>query len=146
MPVYSSMAILIICYIIWVMHWWLHLTPSPMNNTHKYSIINLLFYRVHNTSYIKVKSDVPMHNYVSTKPWRHTRMGEWRYRSTILHLGIRWRWVSFTLLPLYSRRKSPSTHCIGCWVGPKVGMDTVRNRTLAVQPVVISTELSQLLE
>jgi hypothetical protein len=29
-------------------------------------------------------------------------MGEWRYSSTILGLGTRWRWVvSFTLMPLY---------------------------------------------
>jgi hypothetical protein len=38
--------------------------------------------------------------------WRHT--GEWGYSSTILDLGTRWRWlVSFTLLPLYPRGKSP---------------------------------------
>jgi hypothetical protein len=34
-------------------------------------------------------------------------MEEWRYSSTILDLGIRWRWVvSFTLEPLYPRGKS----------------------------------------
>jgi hypothetical protein len=34
--------------------------------------------------------------------------GEWRYSSTTLVLGIRWRLVvSFTLLKLYSRGKSP---------------------------------------
>jgi hypothetical protein len=38
-------------------------------------------------------------------PWRH--MGEWRYSSTFLDLGTRWRWVvSFTPLPLYPRGKS----------------------------------------
>jgi hypothetical protein len=35
-------------------------------------------------------------------PWIH--MGEWRYSSTFLGLGIRWRWVvSCTPLPLYPR-------------------------------------------
>jgi hypothetical protein len=35
----------------------------------------------------------------STMPWRH--MGEWRYSSTILDLGTRWRWVvSFMPQPL----------------------------------------------
>jgi hypothetical protein len=48
----------------------------------------------------------------------HKDMGEWRYSSTILDLGTRWRWVvSFTPRPLYSRysldgrlggRQSPS--------------------------------------
>jgi hypothetical protein len=34
-------------------------------------------------------------------------MGEWRYSSTILDLGTRWRWVvSFMPRPLYPRRKS----------------------------------------
>jgi hypothetical protein len=43
--------------------------------------------------------------YLSTAPWR--RMGEWRYISTILDLGTRWRWViSFTLLPLYPLKSS----------------------------------------
>jgi hypothetical protein len=38
-------------------------------------------------------------------PWR--RVGEWRYSSTYLDLGTRWRWViSFTSLPLYPRGKS----------------------------------------
>jgi hypothetical protein len=33
-------------------------------------------------------------------------MGEWRYSSTILGLGTRWRTVvGFTLQPLYSTRK-----------------------------------------
>jgi hypothetical protein len=39
-------------------------------------------------------------------PWRHMR--EWRYSSTILDLGSRWRWVvSSTTPPLYPRRKRP---------------------------------------
>jgi hypothetical protein len=39
-------------------------------------------------------------------PRRH--MGEWRYSSTFLDLGTRWRWVvSFTSLPLYPRGYRP---------------------------------------
>jgi hypothetical protein len=35
----------------------------------------------------------------STKLWRY--LDEWRYSSTVLNLGTRWRWVvSFTTLPL----------------------------------------------
>jgi hypothetical protein len=36
-------------------------------------------------------------------------MGEWRYRTTILDLGTRWRWmVSFTPLPFYTQGRSPT--------------------------------------
>jgi hypothetical protein len=65
--------------------------------------------------------------------------GEWRYSSTILDLGTRWRWVvSFTPLPL-----CPSTDCIGGLVSPRVGLDCGEddkscpsgNRTRAVQSV-----------
>jgi hypothetical protein len=49
---------------------------------------------------------VPVLYWLSTMPWRH--IGEWRYNSTILYLGTRWRLlVSFTPLPLYPRGKSP---------------------------------------
>jgi hypothetical protein len=34
--------------------------------------------------------------------------GVWRYSSTFLDVGIKWRWVvSFTLRPLYARGKRP---------------------------------------
>jgi hypothetical protein len=63
-------------------------------------------------------------------------MGQWRYSSTILDLGLSWRWmVSFT-----PRRFTPDAHWIGGWVGP--GLDAVEkslnpagNRTTTVQPV-----------
>jgi hypothetical protein len=35
--------------------------------------------------------------------------------------------VSFTPRPLYSRGKSPGTHCIGGWVGPRAGLDDMEN-------------------
>jgi hypothetical protein len=39
-------------------------------------------------------------------PWRH--IGQWRYSSTILDLGTRWRWVvNFTPRPLYLRENRP---------------------------------------
>jgi hypothetical protein len=51
-------------------------------------------------------------------PWR--RMGEWRYSSTILDLGTRWRWVaSYMSRPLYYRGKNPGIHRIGSWVEPR---------------------------
>jgi hypothetical protein len=41
--------------------------------------------------------------------YRH--MGEWRYSSSILDLGTKWRWmVRFMLRPLYSQGKFPGTH------------------------------------
>jgi hypothetical protein len=71
--------------------------------------------------------------------WRH--MGKWRYSSTILDLGTRWRWVfSFTPLPLYPWGKSPGTHWIGGWVGPRREKSCIAgNRTRVVQPVAIPT-------
>jgi hypothetical protein len=73
-------------------------------------------------------------------------MGEWRYSSTILDLGIIWRWVvSFTLLPLYLRGKSPrytldwrpggpQSRPGRCGGGGK--SRSIGNRTRAVQPVL----------
>jgi hypothetical protein len=58
---------------------------------------------------------VPVLNYLSITPWRH--MGEWRYCSTILDLGTRWRWVvSFTPRPLYPRGESTGTYWIGVYI------------------------------
>jgi hypothetical protein len=40
-----------------------------------------------------------------------------------LNLGTSWRWVvSFMLRPLYPRGRSPSTHWIGGWVGPRADL------------------------
>jgi hypothetical protein len=38
--------------------------------------------------------------------------------------------VSFTLLPPYPRGKSPATHRIGGWVGPRVGMNAVEKKKI----------------
>jgi hypothetical protein len=74
-------------------------------------------------------------------------MGEWKYSSTILNLGIIWRWVvSFTPLPLYPRGKSPGVHLIRGWVGSRAGLDAVEKKEIcfpcresnpAIQPVSI---------
>jgi hypothetical protein len=61
---------------------------------------------------------VPLLNYLSTTPCRH--MGEWRYSSTILDLGTRWRRVvSFTSRPLYPRGKRPQYPLDRKLVGPQ---------------------------
>jgi hypothetical protein len=69
-------------------------------------------------------------------------MGDWRYSSTILDLGTRWRWViSFITRQLYPRGHNPrypsdrfqwlSGHC-GV---EKKSLSLTGNRTPAVQPV-----------
>jgi hypothetical protein len=66
---------------------------------------------------------------VSTMPWR--RMGLWRYNSTFLGFGIRWRWVvSFTPCSFTLGVRAPGTHWIGSWVGTRVGLDAVEKRKI----------------
>jgi hypothetical protein len=71
-------------------------------------------------------------------------MGEWRYSSTILHLGTRWRWmVRFTPRPLYPWRKSSGCPFDRRMAGPQSrsgqcgvkSLNPARNRNPAVQPV-----------
>jgi hypothetical protein len=53
---------------------------------------------------------------------------EWRYSPIFVDFVTRWRWVvSFTPLSLYPGKRAPppSTHTIGGWVGPRVGLDAV---------------------
>jgi hypothetical protein len=57
-------------------------------------------------------------------PWRH--MAEWRYGSTSFDLGTKWWGVSFTSRTLYGWGKSPSTHWIGGWVGPRADSDVLK--------------------
>jgi hypothetical protein len=46
-----------------------------------------------------------------------------------LYLGTSWRcMVSITLLPLYPRGRSRSTHSIRGWVDPRTGLDNVEKK------------------
>jgi hypothetical protein len=56
------------------------------------------------------------------------------YNSTNSSAFINLRVVSFTPLPLYSRGKSPGTHLIGAWVGPRVVLDDVKKRKFLSLP------------
>jgi hypothetical protein len=57
--------------------------------------------------------------------------GEWRYSSTVIDLGTRWRWVvRFTPRPLYSRRKSHWYRLAG-WEVPRAGLDAVEKRNIS---------------
>jgi hypothetical protein len=87
----------------------------------------------------------PVLKYLSTTPWR--RVGEWRYSSTIVDFGTKWRWVvSFSHRPLYKRGRSfryPLDSTYGGWAPEPVWALRNRkkiscvsgNRTPAVQPV-----------
>jgi hypothetical protein len=59
--------------------------------------------------------------------------GEWRYSSTILHVGTRWRWtVSFTPLPLSPPgEKTSDTNRIRGWVGSRAGLNPVKKRKIS---------------
>jgi hypothetical protein len=64
-------------------------------------------------------------------------MGEWRYSSTILHLGTRWRCViGFTSRPLYPRGKIPGTNSIRGWVGPRDGLEAVERKKTFTLPEI----------
>jgi hypothetical protein len=53
----------------------------------------------------------------------------------ILVVGASRRWVViFTLLQLYSWWKASATHFIGSWVGPRTGLDNVKNRKIFPLP------------
>jgi len=47
----------------------------------------------------------------------------------ILNLSTRWKWaLSFMLWPLYLQRRAISTCWIGCWAGPKTGLEVVTKK------------------
>jgi hypothetical protein len=82
---------------------------------------------------------------------------EWRYSSTILDLGTKWRWVvSFTSPPLYPRGKRPwypldkrpggqQSQSGRCGVGKNVlSLPEIEPRSSSPYPVAIPTELSWL--
>jgi hypothetical protein len=86
--------------------------------------------------------------------WKH--MGEWRYSSTFLVLGICWRWmVSFTFLMLYTRRKSslypldrrlcrPQSLLGHCGEEKNLALLGIEPRPSSQQPVAKPTDLSRL--
>ena len=46
-----------------------------------------------------------------------------KVKFSFLNLGSRWRSVvNVTPRPLYPRER-PGSHCIGCWLGPRTGLD-----------------------
>jgi hypothetical protein len=56
-------------------------------------------------------------------------MEEWRYSSTVLILGVRWRRVvSFTPLPLYRR----GNNTLYVLVSPRAGEDVMENRKISL--------------
>jgi hypothetical protein len=73
-------------------------------------------------------------------------VGEWRYSSTILGLGTRWRCVaSFTLRPVYLRGKNSDTLWIGSWVDPKADLEAVEIRkTSCRELLLVSNEIIEL--
>jgi hypothetical protein len=57
-------------------------------------------------------------------PWR--RVGNGCIDPHFLDLGTSWRWVvSFTPRPLYPLERASGTHCIGGWVDPRGGLDSM---------------------
>jgi hypothetical protein len=58
-------------------------------------------------------------------------MGERRYSSTFLDLGIKWRIVS-TLCPgrYTPRERALDTHWLGSLVGPRAGLEAVKKREI----------------
>jgi hypothetical protein len=56
-------------------------------------------------------------------------MGEWRYSSTILDLGTRWRdWSASRPDRFIPGKISRCTYWIGGSVGPRAGLNSVKNR------------------
>jgi hypothetical protein len=49
------------------------------------------------------------------------------FNITILDLGIRWRWVVSTPIPLNPQERVPDTHWTGGWVGNRTNLDAVKN-------------------
>jgi hypothetical protein len=74
------------------------------------------------------KNEVPVLICWSTILWKY--LGE-----CILDPGTSWGWV-LSLMPwlIYPWRKSPGTHWIGGWVGPRASLDDMENRKFLTLP------------
>jgi hypothetical protein len=61
-------------------------------------------------------------------------MGEWRYSSTFLDIGTRWRygdeWSASRPYRFIPAEIAPGTHRVGAWVGPKFGLDDMKKRKI----------------
>jgi len=57
------------------------------------------------------------------------RIGEWSYNSTHSSTSAldEGEWSASPAGSFTPRERTPSTHCIGGWVGPEVGLDEVYN-------------------
>jgi hypothetical protein len=85
-------------------------------------------------------------------PWRHKRA--WRSSTTILDLGIKWRWVfSSSSRPFYSWARTHGTHWLSGWMYNTIGLEAAEKKTTLPLPrferrqsspwlVKIPTELS----
>jgi hypothetical protein len=80
------------------------------------------------------KGIVAVLNKLSTMPWRY--MGEWRYSSTFLDFGTRWRCVvSFTPRSLY-----PRGNCPRCTLDRRLGGPQRRSGCYREEKNVVSAE------
>jgi hypothetical protein len=61
-------------------------------------------------------------------------MWEWRYSSTILDLGIKWRRVPSRPCSFTPRERAPGTHWIRGWVDPRAVLDAVEKRKYLTLP------------
>jgi hypothetical protein len=62
----------------------------------------------------------------------------WRYDSTILDLGTRWRWSASRPDRFTPGEIAPSTDWIGGWVGSRAGLDAVEKRKTLPLPRIVS--------
>jgi hypothetical protein len=60
-------------------------------------------------------------------------MWKWRYSFIYLQLGTGW-WSASRLCHFTLGETDPSTHWIGGWVGPRAGLDAVKNREILLPP------------
>jgi hypothetical protein len=68
--------------------------------------VNLIRFTICYAQFFLQSRFVLVLNLLDSMPWKY--MGKWRYSSTILDLGTRWRWVvSFISVTLYPRWKNP---------------------------------------
>jgi hypothetical protein len=105
---------------------------------------------------VKIVKFVLVFNYLSTIPWRHMRV--WRYPSTIIDLGTRWkRMISFTPRPLYphgNRLQYPQNRRLGelqdrcgrCGEVKNFAPPEIEPWPSSSQPAAIPTELSRPLD